>query len=58
MPWPDSARATVPYWVYTDESVLQRERERVFAGGWNYVGLQAELAGPGSFSGRSAVTCP
>ena len=49
MPWPDPSRATIPYWIYTDERVFDRERERVFARSWNYVGLTAELDCPGSF---------
>jgi salicylate 5-hydroxylase large subunit len=48
-PWPDASRATVPYWIYTNEQVLERERERIFARSWNYVGLTAELDRPGSF---------
>lgn len=48
-PWPDQSRATVPYWVYTDERVFERERARIFARSWNYVGLTAELDRPGSF---------
>ena len=41
--------STLPYRWYTDEAVLQRERERLFAGAWQYVGHTGELAEPGSY---------
>ncbi|MEW6777479.1 MAG: aromatic ring-hydroxylating dioxygenase subunit alpha [Bdellovibrionota bacterium] len=48
--WPKEGPARVPYWVYSDPEVYQRELERIFAGPtWNYVGLEVEVPRPGDF---------
>jgi anthranilate 1,2-dioxygenase large subunit/terephthalate 1,2-dioxygenase oxygenase component alpha subunit len=48
--WPEPGATRVPYWVYQDEDVYRREQERIFRGPtWNYLCLEAELPGPGSF---------
>ena len=40
----------IPYRVFTDDSVYQREQEQIFRGPtWNYLGLDAEIANPGDF---------
>lgn len=53
--WSPQGAARVPYWVYTDPNIYQREQERIFAGtSWSYVALAAELAGPGDFR-RSVI---
>jgi salicylate 5-hydroxylase large subunit len=45
---PDTSR--IPFAVYTDEQLHQRELERLFyKGHWSYVGLEAELPHPGDF---------
>lgn len=49
MKWPHPRSSTVPYWVYTSREIYERERERIFARSWNFVGLVAELDRPGSF---------
>ena len=48
--WPDEGLQRIPDWVYTDETVYQREVERIFHGRtWNYVALEAEIANAGDF---------
>jgi Rieske 2Fe-2S family protein len=40
---------TLPGRYYTEPSILEQERERIFARGWNLVGRATRLAGPGDF---------
>ncbi len=48
--WPAEGLSRIPDWVYTDETIYQREVERIFHGRtWNYVALEAEIANPGDF---------
>jgi anthranilate 1,2-dioxygenase large subunit len=48
--WPAEGLTAIPDWVYTDETIYAREVERIFHGRtWNYVALEAEVAGPGDF---------
>ena len=48
--WPNEGLQRIPDWVYTDETVYQREVERIFHGRtWNYVALEAEIAKAGDF---------
>ncbi len=48
--WPDDDLSIIPDWVYTDQSIYEREIERIFHGRtWNYVALEAEMAKPGDF---------
>jgi salicylate 5-hydroxylase large subunit len=40
----------IPYDIYTDPAIYEREQERIFCGPtWNYVALAAEVAEPGDF---------
>ena len=53
--WPAEGVTRIPYWVYTDPEVYEREQERIFRGAsWSYVALAAELPEPGDFL-RSSV---
>jgi len=53
--WPAEEISRVPYWLYTDAAVYQREQERIFGGpSWGYVALAAEIPNPGDFT-RSAL---
>ena len=55
--WPEEGGAAptrIPFWAYTDTEVYQQEQERIFARGWNYVALSAELPKTGDFK-RSHV---
>jgi len=48
--WPEADCTQVPYAVYTDPEIYQREIERIFCGlGWAYVGLAAELPQAGDY---------
>ncbi|MDF1748558.1 MAG: aromatic ring-hydroxylating dioxygenase subunit alpha [Alphaproteobacteria bacterium] len=48
--WPDAGAEAIPDWVYTDETIYEREVERIFHGRtWNYVALEAEIPNTGDF---------
>ena len=48
--WPAQGNIRVPYWIYTDPALYQREQERIFLGpSWNYVALEAEVPEPGDY---------
>jgi len=48
--WPAHDFSHVPYWVYSDPDIYQRELERIFYGPhWSYVGLEVEIPQPGDF---------
>jgi salicylate 5-hydroxylase large subunit len=47
--WP-AENDRVPYWIYTDHGIHQRELERIFHGPtWNYVGLECEIPHAGDY---------
>src|SRR3954463_8641081 len=53
--WPAQGIARVPYWVYSDQALFEREQVRVFRGAtWNFLCLEAELPKPNTYR-RSAV---
>ncbi|MGQ0696870.1 MAG: aromatic ring-hydroxylating dioxygenase subunit alpha [Panacagrimonas sp.] len=42
--WPQTEQMQVPYRVFTDPRIFDREQDRVFRGPhWNFVGLEAEV---------------
>ncbi len=48
--WPEEGWTRVPFWVYTDPEIFEREMQAFFYGPtWNYVGLDCEVPEPGSF---------
>jgi anthranilate 1,2-dioxygenase large subunit len=48
--WPAHDYSRVPYRLYHDAEIYEREQHRIFAGPvWNYLGLAAEIPGPGDF---------
>ena len=48
--WDDEGSSRIPYWLYTDRAVFEREMDRLFYHGhWCYVGLAAEIPNPGDF---------
>jgi salicylate 5-hydroxylase large subunit len=48
--WEDGGTHRIPFSVYTDPALHQREMERFFyRGHWCYVGLEAEIPEPGDF---------
>jgi salicylate 5-hydroxylase large subunit len=49
----------VPYWVYTDPEVHDREQRLIFRGpSWSYVALAAEIPEPGDFVRTSVGDTP
>jgi len=48
--WPEEGLTRIPDWVYTDETIYQREVEKIFHGRtWNFVALECEVPTPGDF---------
>jgi anthranilate 1,2-dioxygenase large subunit len=48
--WPTLDYSRVPYRLYHDAEIYQREQRRIFQGPvWNYLGLDAEIPNPGDF---------
>jgi anthranilate 1,2-dioxygenase large subunit/terephthalate 1,2-dioxygenase oxygenase component alpha subunit len=48
--WKGPGLTRVPYDLYTDPATAQQEQERIYRGAtWNYLCLEAELAGAGSY---------
>ncbi len=48
--WMKDQHTRVPYALYQDDALLQQEQARIHEGAtWNYLGLEADLAEPGSF---------
>jgi phenylpropionate dioxygenase-like ring-hydroxylating dioxygenase large terminal subunit/NADPH-dependent 2,4-dienoyl-CoA reductase/sulfur reductase-like enzyme len=48
--WPKEGLRRIPDWVYTDQTIYEREIERIFHGRtWNYVALECEVPNPGDF---------
>ena len=47
--WPDIP-GRIPDWIYTDQEIYQREKQKIFMGRhWNYVGLDCEAPRPGNY---------
>jgi len=58
-PWPAGDTTQIPYWIYSDQSIFEREMDRIFCGSsWAYVGLAAELPVTGSFLTTNIGTRP
>jgi len=60
--WPAQGVTRVPFRLFSDEEIYQREQEKIFRGPvWNYVCLEAEIPKPGdyktSFVGEIPVIC-
>ena len=48
--WPALDYSRVPYRLYHDQDVYEREQERIFRGPvWSYLGLDCEIPNPGDF---------
>ncbi len=48
--WPDDDVSRVPYRVYADPGLYNREQERIFRGPtWNFLCLEAEIPEPGDY---------
>ncbi|MCP4617882.1 MAG: FAD-dependent oxidoreductase [Bradyrhizobium sp.] len=48
--WPAEGLRRIPDWVYTDQTIYEREVEKIFHGRtWNYVALECEVPNPGDY---------
>jgi apoptosis-inducing factor 3 len=48
--WPQEGLTRIPDWVYTDQTIYEREVEKIFHGRtWNYVALECEIPNPGDY---------
>jgi len=48
--WPSEDGTRVPYRVFTDPEVFEREQERIFRGPyWSFLGLEAEIPKQGDY---------
>lgn len=48
--WPADHLTRVPYWLYVDHDLYERELDTIFYGPtWNYVGLADEVREPGDY---------
>jgi len=57
--WPAEGLTRVPYWLYSDRDIYEEEQARIFQGPtWNFLCLEAELPGPGSYRRSSLGAMP
>jgi len=57
--WPADGYTRIPYWVYTDAAVFQKEMDVFFAGNtWNYLGLDCEVPEVGCYKRNWIGTRP
>ena len=57
--WPAEGVTRVPYWVYSDKDIYEREQRRIFQGEtWSYLCLEAELPGPNTWRTSSLGEMP
>jgi phenylpropionate dioxygenase-like ring-hydroxylating dioxygenase large terminal subunit len=57
--WPAEGLTRVPYWVYCDHEIHEREQARIFCGAtWNFLCLEAELPGPNTYRRSSLGAMP
>ncbi len=48
--WPNDGLTRVPYALYDDQEIYDRERQRLFMGPtWNVLGLECEIPNPGDY---------
>ncbi len=55
---PPSDAEPLPHWAYTSPAWFERERERIFARSWNYVGHASQLAAAGDYLTVSVAGVP
>lgn len=57
--WPARDYSRVPYRLYHDPEIYEREQRQIFAGPvWSYLGLDAEIPNPGDFRATSIGETP
>ena len=48
--WSQTGSSRIPFWVYTDAQLYQRELDKIFYGAhWSYIGLEVEIPTTGDF---------
>ena len=48
--FPNTDGSRVPYKVFSDQEIYEREQERIYRGPtWNFLGLEAEIPNPGDY---------
>lgn len=48
--WPAAGVTQVPFRIYSDPDIFEREMQRIFCGdNWAYVGIEAEIPEPGDY---------
>src|SRR5260370_39880507 len=59
MRWPNEGLTRVPYEVYSDRSVYEREQTAIFRGQtWRFLCLEAEIHNPGDYKTTRLVDTP
>src|ERR1700694_2008511 len=57
--WPAEGLTRVPYWVYCDRDIYDREQAQIFRGAtWNFLCLEAELPSPNTYRRSSLGAMP
>src|SRR5262247_717315 len=57
--WPAEGLTRVPYWLYADGDIYEREQARIFRGPtWSFLCLEAELPKPGTYRRSSLGAMP
>src|SRR6266851_6337989 len=57
--WPAEGLTRVPYWVYCDREIYDREQAQIFRGAtWSFLCLEAELPGPCTYRRSSLGAMP
>jgi phenylpropionate dioxygenase-like ring-hydroxylating dioxygenase large terminal subunit len=57
--WPTSDCSRVPFRIYTDEALYEREQKELFRGPiWNFVGVEAEIPNAGDYKTTSVGDTP
>lgn len=57
--WPEGAGTLVPYAVFTDPEIFEREQQRIYCGPtWNFLALEDEIGAPGDFKSTYIGTTP
>jgi anthranilate 1,2-dioxygenase large subunit len=57
--WPSSDGTTVPYQVFTDPAIFEREQKLIYCGPtWHFLALADEIAKPGDFKSTFIGTTP
>ena len=57
--WPTADSSRVPYRVFTDPQIFEREQQRIYQGPtWHFLALADEVANPGDFKSTFIGTTP